>query len=626
MGILHAKDIASYLENQRNKETLRFITCGSVDDGKSTLIGRLLFESKCIFDDQLQALESDSRRYGTQGEKMDLALLVDGLQAEREQGITIDVAYRFFATDRRRYIVADTPGHEQYTRNMATGASTADLAVILIDARKGVLTQTRRHSRIVALMGIRHVLLAVNKMDLVDFDQATFDRIVADYREFAAGFEFSAIQAIPLSGLDGDNVLLHSARMPWYDGPTLMEYLDTVDIGSGAAARQGAFRMPVQWVNRPNLDFRGFCGRIAEGELRPGDTVRVLPSGVQTRIKAILAGFDEVPHAQSGDSVTVTLADEVDASRGDVLVASDNPPEVADQFEAKLLWMAEHSMSPGRQYLLKLACSEVTATITEIKHREDVNTGARLAAKVLGLNEIATVNLSTSAPLVFEPYGVNRRMGGFILIDKLTFETVGAGMIEFALRRASNIHWQALELNKAARAAQKHQSARCVWFTGLSGSGKSTIANLLEKRLHAAGKHTYLLDGDNVRHGLNRDLGFTEADRVENIRRVAEVAKLMVDAGLIVLVSFISPFRNERRMARDMFAEGEFVEVFVDTPLDECERRDVKGLYAKARSGNLKNFTGIDSPYEAPENPEVHLRTAGQAPETGMDQLFDALD
>ena len=623
MGILYAKDIASFLDSQRNKETVRFITCGSVDDGKSTLIGRLLFESKCIFDDQLQALEADSRQYGTQGEKVDLALLVDGLQAEREQGITIDVAYRFFATDRRRYIVADTPGHEQYTRNMATGASTADLAVILIDARKGVLTQTRRHSRIVAMMGIRHLVLAVNKMDLVGCDRAVYDGIVDDYRAFAAGFAFSSIQAIPLSGLDGDNVLHASRRMPWYSGPSLMEYLDTVDVRDPGG--RSAFRMPVQWVNRPNLDFRGFCGRIAEGTLSPGDTVRVLPSGVSVQVKAILAGFDQVDAAHAGDAVTVTLAAEVDASRGDVLVASAAPAEVADQFEAKLLWMVEHPMSPGRQYLMKLASKEVTATITEIKYREDVNTGAHLAAKSLGLNEIATVNLSTSAPLVFEPYGVNRILGGFILIDKLSFETVGAGMIDFALRRASNIHWQALELNKTARAAQKHQTPRCIWFTGLSGSGKSTIANLLERRLHAEGKHTYLLDGDNVRHGLNRDLGFTEADRVENIRRVAEVARLMVDAGLIVLVSFISPFISERRMARDLFAPGEFVEVFVDTPIEECERRDVKGLYAKARAGALKNFTGIDSPYERPQAPEVHLDSTRMSTESCVDALVRAL-
>jgi bifunctional enzyme CysN/CysC len=623
MSILHARDIASYLDSQRNKETVRFITCGSVDDGKSTLIGRLLFESKCIFDDQLQALETDSRQYGTQGEKIDLAWLVDGLQAEREQGITIDVAYRFFATDRRRYIVADTPGHEQYTRNMATGASTADLAVILIDARKGVLTQSRRHSRIVAMMGIRHVVLAVNKMDLVGCDQAVYDAIVEDYRAFSAGFGFIDIQAIPLSGLDGDNVLHVSARMPWYSGPSLMEHLDTVDVRE--ASGRGAFRMPVQWVNRPNLDFRGFCGRLAEGTLRPGDTVRVLPSGVSVQVKGILAGFDEVDAAQVGDAVTVTLAAEVDASRGDVLVASANPPEVADQFEAKLLWMVEHPMSPGRQYLMKLACKEVTATVTAIKYREDVNTGAHLAATNLGLNEIATVNLSTSAPLVFEPYGVNRVLGGFILIDKLSFETVGAGMIDFALRRSSNIHWQALELNKEARAAQKHQTPRCVWFTGLSGSGKSTIANLLERRLHAEGKHTYLLDGDNVRHGLNRDLGFTEADRVENIRRVAEVARLMADAGLIVLVSFISPFISERRMARDLFAAGEFVEVYVDTPIEECERRDVKGLYAKARAGALKNFTGIDSPYEAPQAPEVHLEAGRLSTDACVEVLMQAL-
>jgi bifunctional enzyme CysN/CysC len=623
MNELHARDIVSFLEEQRNKQTLRFITCGSVDDGKSTLIGRLLFESKSIFDDQLEALESDSRQYGTQGEKTDLALLVDGLQAEREQGITIDVAYRFFATDRRRFIVADTPGHEQYTRNMATGASTAELAVILIDARKGVLTQTRRHSRIAAMMGIRHIVLAVNKMDLVGFDEAVYNGIIADYQAFAADFGFLSTQAIPLSGLDGDNVLHRSAQTPWYSGPSLMEYLDTVDVGD--TSERAAFRMPVQWVNRPNLDFRGFCGRIAEGTLHPGDAVRVLPSGVQTRVKAILAGFDAVETAHPGDAVTVTLTEEVDASRGDVLVAAAAPPEVADQFEAKLLWMVEHAMTPGRQYLMKTACKEVTATVTAIKYREDVNTGAHLAAKSLGLNEIAVVNLSTGAPLVFEPYGVNRVMGGFILIDKLTFETVGAGMIDFALRRASTIHWQMLEINKTERAAQKHQASRCIWFTGLSGSGKSTIANLLEKRLHADGKHTYVLDGENVRHGLNRDLGFTEADRVENVRRVAEVARLMADAGLIVLVSFISPYTSERRMARDLFEPGEFVEVFVDTPVEECERRDAKGLYARARQGGLENFTGIDSPYERPQAPEIHLHTPEMSPEDCVEAVLRAL-
>jgi len=604
-------------------DTLRFITCGSVDDGKSTLIGRLLYESKSIFDDQLAALVKDSAQYGTQGTQMDLALLVDGLQAEREQGITIDVAYRFFTTDERRFVVADTPGHEQYTRNMATGASTASLAVILIDARKGVLVQTRRHSRIVAMMGIKHVVLAVNKMDLVGFDEATLEAIVADYRSFASDLGFGSLQVIPLSGLTGDNVLVPSPNMPWYSGPTLMQYLNTVDTHS--TQPQGAFRMPVQWVNRPNLDFRGFCGRIAAGTLHPGDAVRVLPSGVQTQVKAVLLGFDEVAAADAGDAVTITLADEVDASRGDVLVAADAPPEVADQFEAKLLWMSEHALAPGRQYLMKHACKEVTATITAIKYREDVNSGAHLAAKMLGLNEIAVVNLSTSAPLVFEPYAVNQTLGGFILVDKLTFETVGAGMIDFALRRASNIHWQALELNKATRAAQKHQTPRCIWFTGLSGSGKSTIANLLDKRLYAEGKHTYLLDGDNVRHGLNRNLGFTEADRVENIRRVAEVARLMVDAGLIVLVSFISPFAAERAMARSLFEPGEFVEVFVDVPFDECARRDVKGLYAKALRGELKNFTGLDSPYESPTNPDVHLSAAQHSPDQCVEQLLLAL-
>jgi bifunctional enzyme CysN/CysC len=615
--------LQDFLESQQTKDTLRFITCGSVDDGKSTLIGRLLFESKAIFDDQLQSLASDSRQYGTQGEHLDLALLVDGLQAEREQGITIDVAYRFFSTDRRRFIVADTPGHEQYTRNMATGASTADLAVILVDARKGVLVQTRRHSRIVAMMGIRHVVLAVNKMDMVGFDEGAYNAIVADYRGFASDLGFSSIKAIPLSGLTGDNVLYPSAQTPWYSGPPLMAYLDTVVVQQDQS--RAAFRMPVQWVNRPHPDFRGFCGRIAEGVVRPGDVVRVLPSGVQTRVKTVLAGFAEVTQARSGDSVTLTLEDEVDVGRGDVLAATQAPPEVADQFEARLLWMTDHALSSGRQYLMKLGYREVTASVTEIKYREDVNTGAHLAAKALDLNEIATVNLATSAPLVFEPYNANRTLGGFILMDKLTLNTVGAGMIEFALRRASNIHWQALEINQHARSQQKHQTPRCVWFTGLSGSGKSTIANLLEKRLHIEGRHTYLLDGDNVRHGLNRDLGFTEADRVENIRRVAEVAKLMVDAGLIVLVSFISPFRSERRMARGLFAEGEFLEVFVDTPLAECERRDQKGLYAKARQGELKNFTGIDSPYERPEAPEIHLNADIVSPEVCAETVLKKL-
>ncbi len=623
MNSLNAQEVAAYLDNQRNKDTLRFITCGSVDDGKSTLIGRLLFESKNIFDDQLQALENDSRQYGTQGEKMDLALLVDGLQAEREQGITIDVAYRFFATDKRRYIVADTPGHEQYTRNMATGASTADLAVILIDARKGILTQTRRHSRIASLMGIKHIVLAVNKMDLVDYDEATFNTIVQAYYEFTEGFGFLSIKAIPVSGLEGDNVLSASQHMSWYTGPSLMDYLDSVDVSDKQAQR--AFRMPVQSVNRPNLDFRGFCGRIAEGTLRVGDEIRVLPSGIKSHVKAIYSGFNTVESAQKGDSITLTLEDEISISRGDVLSAADAPPEVADQFEARLLWMSQHAMTPGRQYLLKLACKEVTATVTDIKFRDDVNTGAHLAVKTLGLNEIATINISTAAPLAFEPYALNRTLGSFILIDKLTFETVGAGMIEFSLRRAKNIHWQALDINKEARALTKHQTPQCFWFTGLSGSGKSTLASLFEKRLHAEGKHTYVLDGDNVRHGLNRDLGFTEADRVENIRRVAEVAKLMTEAGLIVLVSFISPFRSERRMARDLFAKGEFIEVFVDTPIDTCEQRDVKGLYAKARRGELKNFTGIDSPYEAPEAPEIHLKTVSTSPDQSIEQLLSGL-
>ncbi|MFZ4480174.1 MAG: sulfate adenylyltransferase subunit CysN [Rhodoferax sp.] len=604
---------------QLERPTLRFITCGSVDDGKSTLIGRLLFEAKCIFEDQLQALTDDSRKYGTQGERIDFALLVDGLQAEREQGITIDVAYRFFATDRRKFVVADTPGHEQYTRNMATGASTAQLAVILVDARKGVVTQTRRHSRIVAMMGIRDVVLAINKMDLFNFDQAVFDRIDADYRAFAAALGFVTIQSIALSALEGDNVFKPSSKTPWYSGPSLMRHLNEIEVCAGPI--DAAFRMPVQWVNRPNADFRGYCGRVAQGAVQVGDAVRVLPSGVQSRIKSIVVWQGEIDHAGIGDSITLTLADEVAVGRGDVLAAADQPAEVADQFEARLLWMSAQPLMPGRSYLLKLHTQEVAASVTDIKHREDIDSGGHLTARTLGMNEIGMVNLSLARPVVFEPYAVNRTLGGFILIDKLTFETVGAGMIVFALRRASNIHWQALTVDRAARAAIKHQVPRCIWFTGLSGSGKSTIADLLDKRLHAQGLHTYLLDGDNVRHGLNRDLGFTEADRVENIRRVAEVARLMLDAGLIALVSFISPYRADRQMARSLFAPGEFVEVFVDASLAECERRDPKGLYAKARRGELPNFTGIDSPYEPPQTPEVHLQTANSVAQAQADHL-----
>ncbi len=633
---------------QYGKPTLRFITCGSVDDGKSTLIGRLLFDASGVFDDQMLALAVDSKKYGTQGDSLDFALLVDGLLAEREQGITIDVAYRFFATARRKFVVADTPGHAQYTRNMATGASTAQLAIVLIDARKGVLTQTRRHSRIVTMMGIRHVVLAINKMDLVGFDAAVFDRIDADYRAFAQGLGFASVQTIPLSALLGDNITARSGNMPWYRGPALMDYLNWVDVIAGLDAVAGvvaavvddvvanvvatvvadpaaAFRMPVQWVNRPNADFRGFSGRVAEGTVRPGDAVRALPSGVQSLVKAIVVWQAELAQAGPGDSVTLTLTDDVAVGRGDVLVAAQAPPEVADQFEARLLWMAEQTGVPGRSYLLKLHTQEVATTITDIKYREDVDTGAHLASKALGMNDIAVVNLSLASPVVFAPYAASRTLGGFILIDRLTFETVAAGMILFALRRASNVHWQALEVNQQARAAALRQTPRCIWFTGLSGSGKSTIANLLEKRLYAQGLHTYILDGDNVRHGLNRDLGFTEADRVENIRRVAEVARLMLDAGLVVLVSFISPYRADRELARSLFAPGDFFEVYVDAALSDCEQRDPKGLYAKARRGELKNFTGIDSPYEPPLAPEVHLRTAGMQADSLAGQLLDQL-
>ena len=605
-------------------DTLRFITCGSVDDGKSTLIGRLLYETKLIFEDQLEALKADSKKFGTQGERLDFALLVDGLQAEREQKITIDVAYRFFATPKRRFIVADTPGHEQYTRNMATGASTAHAAVLLIDARKGVLTQTNRHSRIVSMFGIRHVALAVNKMDLVDWSRPVFDEIEPAYRRFAADLGFETITAIPLSALDGHNVVEPgNGAMPWYRGPSLLQWLETVKPQTREA--QQPFSMPVQWVNRPNLDFRGFSGRIGSGSIKPGDSVRISPSGVSSRVKEIAVWSGAKATATAGDSVTLILEDEVDASRGDVITAASHPVEAADQFEADLLWMSEHVMLPGRPYAALIHSKAASVSITHIKHHLDINTGAHLAAKTLSLNEIATVNLSFDRAIPFAPYAENKRLGAFIVIDKLTNETVGAGMIRFALRRAVNVHWQALEVTKIARAEMKHQRARCLWFTGFSGSGKSTIANLLEKRLHGDGKHTYILDGDNVRHGLNRDLGFTEEDRVENIRRVGEVAKLLVDAGLIVIVAFISPYRAERQLARGLFDSGEFVEVFVDTPLEECERRDVKGLYAKARRGELKNFTGIDSDYEAPLAPEIHLRTLGTQPEGCVDQIVHRL-
>jgi bifunctional enzyme CysN/CysC len=605
-------------------DTLRFITCGSVDDGKSTLIGRLLYETKLIFEDQLEALKADSKKFGTQGERLDFALLVDGLQAEREQGITIDVAYRFFATPERRFIVADTPGHEQYTRNMATGASTAQAAILLIDARKGVLTQTKRHSRIVSLLGIRQVALAVNKMDLVGWSQIVFDEIETAYRSFAEDLGFDMITAIPLSALEGHNIVdPGTAMMPWYEGPSLLRWLETVPAEYREAAQP--FAMPVQWVNRPNLDFRGFSGRIASGSVRPGDSVRISPSGVGSRIREIVLWKDQVTEARAGQSVTLVLEDEVDASRGDVIATASHPVESADQFEADLLWMSEHALLPGRPYAALIHSKSATVTITHIKHHLDINTGAHLAAKTLGLNELATVNVSFDRSVPFAPYKENKRLGAFIVIDKLTNETVGAGIIHFALRRAVNIHWQALEVTKSVRAQMKHQQARCLWFTGLSGSGKSTIANLLEKRLHADGKHTYILDGDNVRHGLNRDLGFTEADRVENIRRVAEVAKLLVDAGLLVIVAFISPFRAERQLARALFDAGEFIEVFVDTPLEECERRDVKGLYAKARRGELKNFTGIDSDYEPPEAPEIHLKTLGAKPEACIDPILQFL-
>ncbi|MEG8050981.1 sulfate adenylyltransferase subunit CysN [Sphingomonas aurantiaca] len=619
-----AEDIDAYLLQHQHKSLLRFITCGSVDDGKSTLIGRLLYDSKMIFEDQLAALESDSKKVGTQGGEIDFALLVDGLAAEREQGITIDVAYRYFSTEKRKFIVADTPGHEQYTRNMITGASTADLAVILVDARKGILTQTKRHSYLAHLIGIRHLVLAVNKMDLIGYDQATYDRIVADYAAFADSIGIAAFTPMPISGFKGDNITTSSAQTPWYDGPTLIDHLDTVtlDVSEDQA---GAFRMPVQWVNRPDLDFRGFSGLVASGSIAPGDAVRVLPGGRTSTIARVVAFDGDLPRAVAGQSVTLTLADEIDCSRGDVIVAAESRPEAADQFEATIVWMADDAMLPGRPYWLKLATQTVTATVQQPKYQINVNTMERLAAKTLELNAIGVGNISTDRPLVFEPYADNRQLGGFILVDKITNATVAAGMLHFSLRRAQNVHWQATDIGREAHASLKNQKAAVLWFTGLSGAGKSTIANRVEMKLARMNRHTFLLDGDNVRHGLNRDLGFTDADRVENIRRVGEVAKLMTDAGLIVITAFISPFRAEREMVRQMMAPGEFIEVHIDTPLAEAERRDVKGLYAKARAGKLANFTGIDSPYEAPANPEIRIDTTGMTPDEAADAIVAML-
>ncbi len=605
---LAADDIIAYLDAHEKKSMLRFITCGSVDDGKSTLIGRLLYDTKLLYEDQLAALEADSKKVGTQGEKIDFALLVDGLAAEREQGITIDVAYRFFSTEKRKFIVADTPGHEQYTRNMATGASTADVAIILIDARQGVLKQTRRHSYICSLLGIRHIVVAINKMDLVDYSRATFEKIEAEYRAFAKQLGFQSIVCIPVSALEGDNILTKSANTTWHRGPALLPYLETLDVEKDGSGEP--FRLPVQWVNRPNLNFRGFSGTIASGTVKPGDEIVVVPSGRRSTVTRIVTKDGDLAIAGQHQAVTICLADEIDISRGDIICAGRAPAEQTDQLAAHVIWMHDDEMIPGRQYLFKTANRIIAGTITELKHKVNVNTLEHMSGKTLELNEVGFCNISTSAAIAFDPYSHNRETGSFIIIDRRTNNTVGVGLIDFSLRRAQNVHWQDLDVNKDARASAKHQKPCILWFTGLSGAGKSTVANLVEKRLCDLGRHTYTLDGDNVRHGLNKDLGFTDADRVENIRRVAETSKLMVDAGLIVLVSFISPFQSERRMARELVEDGEFIEVFISTPLAICEKRDVKGLYAKARRGEIKNFTGIDSDYEAPENPEIALDTS----------------
>ena len=622
---LIADDIEAYLDQHQNKSMLRFITCGSVDDGKSTLIGRLLYDSKMIFEDQLAALENDSKKVGTQGQDIDFALLVDGLAAEREQGITIDVAYRFFATEKRKFIVADCPGHEQYTRNMVTGASTADCAVILIDARKGVLVQTRRHSFLCHQLGIKNLVLAVNKMDLIDYDQEKFEAIVADYRKFADSIGVEDFTAIPMSGLAGDNITTRSGNTPWYDGPVLIDHLETIEV-SNTASQAKPFRMSVQWVNRPNLDFRGFSGLIASGTVKPGDELRSLPSGKTSTVKSIVTMDGDLDQAVAGQSVTITLADEIDCSRGDVLAAADSPPEVADQFETTIVWMDDEPLVVGRAYWLKLGAQMVSVTVAEPKYEIDVNnpsgSGSHLASQTLHLNQIGVCEITTDRRIVFDSYADNRALGGFILIDKITHRTVGAGMLHFSLRRSQNVHWQPTDITRDHHAAMKNQTPRVLWFTGLSGSGKSTIANEVEKKLALMNRHTFLLDGDNVRHGLNKDLGFTESDRIENIRRIGEVAKLMTDAGLIVLTAFISPFRADRQLVRDMIDAGEFVEIHVDTPLEVAEARDVKGLYKKARAGKLKNFTGIDSPYEPPEDPEIRVNTVEMTPEEAADYII----
>ena len=621
---LIATDIDSYLAAHEQKELLRFITCGSVDDGKSTLIGRMLYESHMLFDDQLAALEADSKKVGTQEGEIDFALLVDGLAAEREQGITIDVAYRFFSTDKRKYIVADTPGHEEYTRNMATGASTADVAIILVDASQGVLTQTRRHSFIVSMVGVKRIILAVNKLDLVDYSQGIFESIVSDYSEFAEeALSLDEITAIPISALKGDNIVGSSDNTPWYHGSSIMEYLESVEVSTTSQSRP--FRMPVQWVNRPNLDFRGFAGLIGSGMVSPGDRIRVLPSGTESTVERIVTMEGDLELAGAGRSVTLTLSDEIDISRGDSIVAADSPCGSADQFQTRILWMDESAMMPGRQYLFKSNTQTTSMTLGRLNHRIDVNTLEELPAKVLDMNEIGVCNISLSSRVAFDSYEDDPTMGGFIIIDRMTNNTVGMGLIDYALRRAENIHWQSMDVTKQSRAEQKSQQPKLLWFTGLSGSGKSSIANILEKKLQAMGRHTITLDGDNVRHGLNRDLGFTKADRVENIRRVGETSKLMVEAGLICIASFISPFASEREMVRNLMGDGEFIEVFVDTPLEVCEQRDVKGLYAKARAGDLPNFTGISSPYESPVNPEIRIDTTDMSAEYAADSIIDYL-